>query len=90
MFSRSCNDVCAIHTEKVHRDRCKFRKSGVEQPDRTAKRAALHVVISGGELDQTLEKRLFVTARSEPETLPRFMRVPELPRVEELEALEQG
>jgi len=59
----------------------------IEEPHRAARRrAALHVVIRGGELNQSLKKLFFVALRREPDLLPRFMRVPETLRVEQLDA----
>lgn len=59
---------------------------GVEQAESAGVRAALHMVIRGRELDESLEKTVDVRLRFEPDRLPRLMRIPELGGVEMIEA----
>ena len=89
MFFRARDHFLPVEIEKVHRERCKFRESGVEQAYRAAKRAPLDVVIGGGELNQALEKSFLAALRNEPHPLPRFVRVPEALFVEEGDAFRE-
>jgi hypothetical protein len=86
MTARSVDRFRAIDAVMSFFERPQLRERRVEQPHAAAKRAALHVVIRGRELDQPLKKRLLIAAGVEPELFPRFMRVPELVLVEELHA----
>ena len=54
-----CNDFCAIYAEKPLRMPGELLECSVEEPHAAAKRAALNVVIRGGELDQSLKETLF-------------------------------
>jgi hypothetical protein len=63
---------------------------GVKQTKAPAKRPALDVVVSRRKLDQPLEKLARLTLRNEPMDLPGFMSVPELVRVEEVDARDEG
>ena len=69
-----------------------FRKVGqllqrrVEKAQAAGIRAAFYVVICGGELDEALKKTMDVRLRFEPDRLPRLVRIPELGRVEMIEA----
>jgi hypothetical protein len=63
-----------------------LRECRVEQANCATNRASLDVVIRGRELDQPLEKRLFVARRLQPDFFPRFVGVPEMMGVEEIDA----
>ena len=82
MPSRGVDRIFAIDIFESVRQGSELLQRGVEEADRAANRAALHVVIRRGELDQSLKKRLLVAGRLQPDLFPRFVRVPELVRVE--------
>lgn len=86
MPARDADHVCAINARIPRRIGIELRKRRVEKADRATIRAALDVVIRGRKLNQSLEKRLLVAGRREPELFPRLVRVPEVVRVEELDA----
>ncbi len=76
----------AIDAGVARRKSFELRKCSVKQPNPARKRAALHVVIRGGELDETLKKEFFVAFGAQPALFPRLMRVPEVVTVEKLDA----
>jgi hypothetical protein len=76
----------AIDAGMSIREPREFRECRIEEPHAAAQCPALDMVIRGGELDQPLEEGLPVARGLQPELFPRFMRVPELLRVEEGDA----
>jgi len=48
--------------------------------------ASFDVVIRGRELDETLQKKMNIRLRLQPDRLPRFVRIPELGGVEVIES----
>ncbi len=91
MNCRSCTSLCAIHVLVITWKGFQASESGIEQPHSTSRRgSALDVVIRGGELNEALQELFAIAFGSEPELLPRFMRVPEIVRVELGDALFDG
>lgn len=91
MNCRSCTSLCAIHVLVITWKWLQASESGIEQPHSTSRRGpALHVVIRGGELNETLQELLALAFGSEPELFPGFVGVPELVGVEEGDALFDG
>ena len=73
------------------RKRGKTAHRCLEKTHTPTERAALQVVIRGGELNESLQILLELGLRDQPELFPRFMRFPELARVEVRDAAnEQG
>ena len=89
MCARRRHDALPVDPAELLRKTIEAAHGRVEQSHRSAKRAALQVVIRRRELDQTLKKLVDVRFRNQPERLPRFVCVPELLRVETLYALEK-
>ena len=84
MDLRALDNVLSIDVVKRRRKSFQLFQGGGEKTHRPRKRPAFHVVIRGGELDQSLvEENEIVILGFEPELFPRFVRVPELPFVEE-------
>ena len=78
------DNIRAIESVKTRRKAFQLLQRRVEQTDRPRKRAALHVVIRGGELDQSLvEENEVIVFGFEPKLFPCFVSVPELALVEE-------
>jgi hypothetical protein len=86
MPARGVDDRGAVDARIARRIEIELRKCRVEEADRAAIGAALDVVIRGRKLNQSLEKRLLVAGRREPDFFPRLVRVPEVMSVEELDA----
>jgi hypothetical protein len=86
MPARDVDRVCAIDARVARRIGIELRECGVEETDCASKSPALNVVIRGRKLNQALKKGLLVAGRREPDFFPRLMRVPEVMRVEELDA----
>ncbi len=62
---------------------------GVEQSNRAGVCATFHMVIRGGNLNQTLEELLDVRFGRKPELLPRLMRFPEFFGVEVMNTFDE-
>lgn len=86
MPARDVDHVCAIDARVARRKAFELRECRVEEADPAAIRTALDVVVRGRKLNQALEKGLLVACRREPDLLPRLVRMPEVMRVEELDA----
>ena len=86
MPARDADHHCAIDARVARRIGIELRKRRVEKADRAAIRPTLDVVIRGRKLNQSLEKGLFIAGGPEPDFFPRLVRVPEVMRVEELDA----
>ena len=86
MSARRVDRVAAIKIVKVHRKRCKPFQRRVEETHGAAQRAALAVVICGGELNETLIEIDEVVFGFEPEMFPAFMSFPEFAGVEVIHA----
>lgn len=89
MQPRGALDCVPIEPAEVGRKRREPAKCGVEQPHASAKRPALEMMVGGGDLNQSPKELLDVGLRDEPKLLPRFVRVPELARVEVLDAADE-
>ena len=84
MDLRALDNILPIEPVKIRRKAFQLLERRVEQTHRSRKRPAFHVVVRGRELDQSLvEEDEIVVVGFEPKLFPRFMRVPELPFVEE-------
>lgn len=88
MDLRALDNVLPIEFVKARRKTFQLLQCRVEQTHRSRKRAALHVVVRGGELDESLvEEHEVVVVRFEPELFPRLVSVPELAFVEEPDSI---
>ena len=86
MHPRRTFDARTIESEEAIGKVRETGKTGVEQAHRTAERAALHVMVRGRDLNQSLQELRDVGLRDEPELFPRLVRFPEFERVEVFDA----